>query len=106
MVEMDQIMAFAVRIAKEFRPERIILFGSYAHGDPRQDSDVDLLVVMPLERKGVWKSIEILDKLDPRFPVDLLVRSPEDIERRLAWTDFFIREILEKGRILYEADHN
>ena len=47
MIEMDRIESFSNRIAQEFRPERIILFGSYAYGEPTEDSDVDLLVIMP-----------------------------------------------------------
>ena len=59
------------RIAREFQPERIILFGSYAYGKPRPDSDVDLLVVLAFDGKGGRKSLEILNRVDPDFSVDL-----------------------------------
>ena len=99
-----QIRAFGQRLAEEFRPERIVLFGSYAYGRPRVDSDVDLLVVMPLEGSGpVDKSVEMRLKLRPRFPLDLLVRSPAKIRERLAMGDDFIKDILDKGKVLYEA---
>lgn len=93
-------------MAEEFRPDKVFLFGSYAYGNPRSDSDVDLLVVMPLDGDPVDKSVEMRLKLRPRFPLDLLVRTPAKIRERLAMGDDFIRDILEKGKVLYEAsDH-
>ena len=103
MIEMNEIVDLSERIAREFRPERIILFGSYAYGRPTVDSDVDLLVVMPFEGKGVHQAIEILDRLDARLPVDLLVRTPQELRERLGMNDFFLREVVERGKVLYAA---
>src|SRR5512137_2918131 len=103
MITMNQIKNFSRRVAKEFRPHRIILFGSYANGKPTPDSDVDLLVVMPFEGRPADKSVEIRMKLMPHFPLDILVRTPENIEHRSSMGDFFMQDILRKGRILYEA---
>ena len=105
MVTMRQIEDVSGRIAAEFEPERILLFGSYAWGAPSPDSDVDLLVILPFEGKAVAKSVEMRLKIKPPFPVDLLVRTPEKIHERLALGDPFIRSILEKGKVLYEATH-
>lgn len=105
MVTRRQINAYAREIAREFKPRRIILFGSYAYGKPTRDSDVDLLVVMPVRGRGVHKAVEIGIKSPAPFPCDLLVRSPAKIRQRLAWGDCFIREIISRGKILYEADH-
>jgi len=105
MITMRQIEDVSGRIAAEFEPERILLFGSYAWGAPSPDSDVDLLVILPFEGKAVAKSVEMRLKIKPPFPVDLLVRTPEKIHERLALGDPFIRSILEKGRVLYEADY-
>jgi len=104
MVAMRKIDAVCRRIAREFKPERIVLFGSHATGHPTADSDVDLLVVLPHKGKAVEKSVEIRLKVRPPFPVDMLVRKPEEIRRRLAMGDTFIRDILENGKVLYEAD--
>lgn len=103
MVTMADIEALARQIAREFRPDRIILFGSYAYGKPAADSDVDLLVIMPCRGNPLHKSVEILRKTQARFAVDLLVRTPLEVRQRLAWNDFFLREIIEKGRVLYES---
>ena len=103
MVAMADIEALAREIVREFRPDRIILFGSHAYGRPAADSDVDLLVIMPCRGNPLHKSLEILRKTRVRFAVDLLVRTPQDVRQRLAWNDFFLREIIEKGRVLYES---
>jgi predicted nucleotidyltransferase len=104
MVSMAEIREVARRIGREFRPRRVILFGSYACGKPTVDSDVDLLVIMPLQTDPVYKSVEIALKVRPGFPMDLLVRTPAEVRKRLAWNDFFIREIMEKGKVLYASD--
>ena len=105
MVDMHSIEEMTARIVQEFQPERIILFGSYAYGTPTADSDVDLLVILPFEGKAPRKSLEILNKINPRLAVDILVRTPELVQQCLAWNDFFLQEILEQGKVLYEAAH-
>lgn len=105
MVTSEQIEELSRRIVEEFRPQRIVLFGSYATGAPTPDSDVDLLVIMPFEGKPVFQSVQIRMKTRPPFPVDLLVRTPDMIRRRLEMGDTFLRDILTSGKVLYEADH-
>ncbi len=103
MIARQTILELVQRIARRFAPERIILFGSYAYGAPTNDSDVDLLVILPFEGQGVHKTIEILDAIEPRIPLDLIVRTPAEVQQRLTWNDFFLREIIEKGQVLYES---
>jgi predicted nucleotidyltransferase len=105
MVEMKEIRDLTSQIAREFSPDRIILFGSHAYGQPGNDSDVDILVVLPFEGKPVRKAIEIRNKVNAGLPLDLIVRTPEQLAERVAQNDWFIREILERGRTLYEANH-
>ena len=105
MVKLEKIKELSQRIGREFKAEKVILFGSYAYGKPAPDSDVDLLVVTRFRGKGVWKSIEILNRLDPDFSVDLLVRTPGELRKRIKWNDFFLKEIMARGKVLYEA-HN
>ncbi|MDR3677802.1 MAG: nucleotidyltransferase domain-containing protein [Acidobacteriota bacterium] len=102
MISENRIADLGARIAREFQPDRIILFGSYAYGVPRPDSDVDLLVVLPFEGKGFRKSLEILNRVDPDFPVDLVARRPDDTARRYEEGDPLIREALDRGKVLYE----
>jgi len=105
VISIDAIRDLSARIAEKFEPERIVLFGSYAYGNPSEDSDVDLLVILPFEGKGFRKSLEILNAIDPRFSVDLIARRPEDTQRRYIQGDPLIREALDKGSVLYERRH-
>ncbi len=105
MVAMNRIEEFGRLIGREFGAERVILFGSYSRGQVTDDSDVDLLVIIPFEGRSVDKSVEIRMKLRPRFPVDLLVRTPEKVRQRIEIGDGFMREIVEEGKVLYEADN-
>jgi predicted nucleotidyltransferase len=100
-----EIKRLCEKIALEFHPEKIILFGSHAYGNPEWDSDVDLLVIMPFKGRHTRKAIEILDRLNPATALDLLVRTPRQVEQRLAMGDFFMREIIERGKVMYEAPH-
>lgn len=104
MVAMGKIEEFGQRIGREFGAERVILFGSYAQGVATEDSDVDLLVVIPFKGKSVDQSVKIRMKLRPKFPMDLIVRTPQKVRQRIEMGDGFMREILEEGKVLYEAD--
>ena len=103
MVSRASIEEISAIIAREFVPERIILFGSHAYGVPNADSDVDLLVVMPHEGDSVEKEIEIRRRVRPPFAMDVLVSDPHELRRRVALGDFFLKDITEKGRVLYES---
>jgi predicted nucleotidyltransferase len=104
MVAMEQIEEVARRVIERFRPLRVILFGSHADGTATEDSDVDLLVIMPFEGDSLRKSAEVRLAAHPPFPMDLLVRTPESIRQRLDMGDRFIRDILANGKVLYDAD--
>jgi len=98
------IERYGAAIAREFRPQKIIVFGSYAYGRPTQDSDVDMMVILQY-RRGSRPSLEIRRRISAGFPVDILVRPPAEIDRRLRQGDSFIKEVISKGRVLYEASH-
>ena len=103
MVAADSVRNLCERIVAQFQPERVVLFGSYAYGSPTDYSDVDLLVVLPFEGKRSAKELEILRAIAPRFSVDLLAYTPEELRWRLEQNDFFLREVVEKGKTLYAA---
>ena len=105
MITIAQIRALSRRIAAQFNPDRIILFGSRARGRAHADSDVDLLVVMRCNGSGARKAVEILNRVEPEFAVDLIVRTPQEIRTRLAQHDGFLADIVRRGKILYEAAH-
>lgn len=99
----ETLPAAVARIAQALDPEQVILFGSYALDTATPHSDVDLLVVMETDAPGRDRSWAVSRLLIPRpFPVDILVRTPQEIDRALAKGDFFIQEILARGLVLYE----
>jgi uncharacterized protein len=101
LVSLSAIRRYVRQIAKRFRPDKVILFGSYAYGHPTPDSDVDLLVVMPA-RNELDQAVRIDEALDRNFSLDLIVRTPRRLERRLRWGDWFLREIVSRGTVMYE----
>jgi len=104
MVNRAKIRSFCSAVAKQFRPRKIILFGSYASGKPTADSDVDLLVIMPRTRlRGERMSVRIRHAVPRDFSLDLLVRTPSEVAKRLRWGDSFFREAVDKGKVMYEA---
>ena len=105
MTRMEYIEELSSKIAREFDPDKIILFGSYAYGTPRPESDVDLLVILPFDGKSFRKSLEIRNRIDPPIDVDLIARRPGDVSRRYAEGDPLIREALARGKVLYERYH-
>ena len=102
MVALNEIQELSRRIAEEFQPEKIILFGSHAYGTPHEDSDVDLLVILAFEGSGLRKAVDILTRVSPDFPIDLIARRPDDAERYYAEHDPLICEAIDRGRVLYE----
>jgi predicted nucleotidyltransferase len=91
------------KIVKHFHPDKVILFGSRAWGAPTKESDLDLLVVMEIDGSPIRKAAEISRIARPRFlPMDIIVRTPDEIEHRARIGDPFIKRIMNKGKVLYE----
>jgi predicted nucleotidyltransferase len=101
-VPMRVIRKYAREVVKGFHPQKIILFGSHAYGEPHADSDVDILVVMPA-RNEIDQAIRIDRSIDPLFPLDLIVCSPKNLFWRLKEGDSFLGEIMTKGKVLYQG---
>ncbi|MGH7222602.1 MAG: nucleotidyltransferase domain-containing protein, partial [Gemmataceae bacterium] len=102
-IPMSEIRLFARQVAERFQPDKIILFGSYAYGQPHEDSDVDLLVIMPA-RNQLDQAFKIRLTVPAPFPMDLLVRTPKEMKWRLEEGESFLTEITTKGKVLYEKD--
>ncbi|RJQ30784.1 nucleotidyltransferase domain-containing protein [Candidatus Parcubacteria bacterium] len=101
MNKTEEIKKIAEQIAKKYEPQKIILFGSYAWGNPGPDSDIDLLVIK--ETKDTRQMAREVDRLifPRRFSLDLIVYTPDQVGRRMKLNDFFIKNILTKGKVLY-----
>ena len=105
LISREQIQAYCQNLGAEFRPEKIVLFGSYAYGQPTSESDVDLLVILPFRGNDVAKAIRLRARFDVPFAIDLLVRKPQFIKARLMERDMFIESIMTQGVVLYEGQH-
>jgi predicted nucleotidyltransferase len=92
------------QIAEKFQPNKIILFGSYAYGKPTRESDVDLLVVMDSSLREHQLSVSIRKAINYHFGLDLIVKTPKSLSSRIEMGDFFLKEILQKGKVLYERN--
>ena len=98
-----KIRKAAQKIVDEVDPEKILLFGSFAYGEPTPDSDVDLFIVMKTSLRPVDRVRRVSAVLDPRpFPIDIIVRTPAELAEQLRVNDCFIREIVDKGKVVYE----
>jgi predicted nucleotidyltransferase len=96
----DQVVE---QVVEKFKPQKIILFGSYARGNPRPESDVDLLVVMKTSNKKSKQSLEIRRHLGVMFGLDLIVYTQKRLKERVDMGDWFLRDILKEGKVLYES---
>jgi predicted nucleotidyltransferase len=105
-IPLSAIRRFARQVAERFHPEKIILFGSYAYGTPHEESDVDLMVIMPA-RNEIDQAIRIERACEAPFSLDLHVCTPTQLKRRLKEDDrdWFLYEVVTKGKVLYEAPH-
>ena len=104
----NQIKLLCSEIAREFHPDKIVLFGSYAYGKPRPESDVDLLIVMSYEGSPFKQAGVIINHVINTVgivPMDVLVRTSKEVQARIRMGDRFISEIIERGRVMYEANH-
>ena len=97
-----QVQQYVDHLVEQFRPERVILFGSMAEGRATADSDVDLMVVMAGTQNNTDSALEIRRRIPRSFPLDLVVKTPGEVRRGMQGRDGFICSVLERGKVLYE----
>jgi hypothetical protein len=99
----DRLLPYLQVLVEQFSPKQVLLFGSYAYGQPDRDSDVDLLIVKDLEQSPVREAISVRKAWRPvraavgPLPFDLVIASPEEHERRMAHSAGFYDEIVRRG---------
>jgi predicted nucleotidyltransferase len=101
-IPLSAIRRFARQIGERFHPDKIILFGSYAYGTPHNESDVDLLVMMPAN-DVVAQAIRITGAFERQFSHSIIVRTARQVQRGLKQNNWFLREVMAKGKVLYDA---
>jgi len=100
----DTIQKILDKLVTGYAPQKVILYGSYAYGRPDQDSDIDLLIIKETTERFIdrWVTVQqILTGTHPSIPVETLVLTPQEMEKRLAIGDQFVEEIINKGEVLY-----
>jgi predicted nucleotidyltransferase len=102
-VTLQAIREIVQQIVERFRPQKVILFGSYAQGKPTPDSDVDLLVVMETSEQALHAAAHISAAIDHPFPLDILVFRPSELKASLERKGVFATEVMAKGIVLHEA---
>lgn len=102
MTKQDQINNIVNKIVLEAKPEKVILFGSHAWGEPTKDSDLDFFVIQQSNERRLEREIKLHEAIFPAgIAVDILAYTPEEVDRRLKIGDFFIKKVLNKGRVVY-----
>lgn len=100
------IQGILAKLLTGYAPQKVILFGSYAYGNPRPDSDIDLLIIKDTSERFIdrWVSVRrILSDPTRKVPLETLVLTPKELSERLAIGDQYLAEIMEKGEVLYAA---
>ena len=100
-----QIQDLCKQIVAVAHPEKIILFGSYAYGEPNDDSDIDLMIIKSFTEHPWDQAAKLRLQIETDMPLDLLVRTPEYVAQRTSIGDSFMQEITEQGTVLYETDY-
>jgi len=100
----QEISRVAQTIVRHYRPDKILLFGSFAYGNPRSDSDIDLLIVKNTRKRIFERIKDVIMMVDSNYPIEPLVYTPREIEKRLSMGDFFMNEITTRGIPLYEKE--
>jgi len=101
MATEKKISRIVSSIVAQCSPEKIILFGSHAYGKPNRDSDIDLFIVADIPGLPAERVRQVRRAIKEQASVDIVVRSPKDIEASLKGRDWFVQEVFEKGRVLY-----
>lgn len=100
----ELILKIAEKIKKEYQPEKIILFGSYASGNPTKDSDLDMFIIKKTNERHLerWLKVRnIVYEENLMIPFEPLIYTPEEVQKRLQIGDSFLKQILDKGEVLY-----
>ncbi len=98
------VQAIVNRLVAGYTPQKIVLFGSYAYGEPNQDSDIDLLIIKETSERFPER-LDSVRRLatgtHPHIPFEVIVLTPDEVKQRLMAGDQFIAEIIQKGQVLY-----
>ncbi|MEK7078471.1 MAG: nucleotidyltransferase domain-containing protein [Patescibacteria group bacterium] len=96
--EVDNIV---FQIKNSYKPEKIILFGSYAHGRQKENSDVDIVVIKNTNERPIRRMMRMATTIKSPLGADILVYTPREWNKALKDGDFFVKEIADNGKVIY-----
>ncbi len=99
----ETVLSIVERIKHGYKPEKIILFGSYACDKQDKGSDIDLIIIKKTKEDAWERAAKVDGLMDHKVPVDILIYTPEEIQQRLAINDDFVKEFNKKGKVLYNG---
>jgi predicted nucleotidyltransferase len=104
MITQEQISEITKRIVGHFKPQKIILFGSYANGTPTEDSDLDLLIIKDSHIPSRYQNRKVRQMLsDLRIPVDIIVKTPKEFQTYKDIIGTIIYPANKFGKVIYET---
>lgn len=101
MQRQKEIKKIVGQIIKGYKPEKIIIFGSFASGKPKENSDVDLVVIKKTPEKFTARLLKIAGMIKSSLGTDILVYTPKEWEEGLQEENYFMKEIVKKGKLVY-----
>ncbi|MEK7103778.1 MAG: nucleotidyltransferase domain-containing protein [Patescibacteria group bacterium] len=106
MVKQSEIQNVVKRIAERYKPEKIYLFGSFAWGEPNKDSDVDFFIVKETSERKFDRQLKVRRIISGDLPADIVVYNNQEIKERVSLGDFFVKKILNQGKLVYDCATN
>ena len=104
--QQKEIKKITKQIVKKYKPEKIILFGSFAFGRPKENSDIDLVVIKKTRKRFMKRLFEICRCIKSWMGTDILVYTPKEWKEALTEENYFIKEIAQKGKVVYAKQQN
>jgi len=96
-----EIAKIVDQIKRRYKPEKIILYGSYAQGKQTRDSDIDMLIIKKTKKRFIERISDVLLLCDYDIPIEPIVYTPQEVAARIKLGDFFIVDIIRKGKVIY-----
>lgn len=103
VIQYNEWTALLVKQIKErYKPQKIVLFGSVAEGTFKEGSDIDIFIIKDTDKRALDRVDEVTELIDPGIPAELHIFTPKEVKERLSLGDFFIKDVLKNGRVVYE----
>ena len=100
IINRPEVKSVIKQLARNYKPEFILIFGSYSKGNVHQDSDLDLIIVKDTDKRPIWRRVEARKSFETDLPVDIIVYSPKEFAE-LQKTSLFLKNVLHEGKVVF-----